>query len=61
MTSFLSAEDLLCLQLLSYSPWQIFNELNYGNKFLLDYDLFLFIMFGQEITLDKSNRLFVRP
>ena len=34
------------------------NELNSGNKFLLDYNLALPIKPGQEVTLDNDNRLF---
>ena len=37
------------------------NELNSGNKFLLDYNLALPVRPGQEIILDNYNRLFVCP
>ena len=35
------------------------NELNSGNKFLLDYSLALPVRPGQKIILDDYNRLFV--
>ena len=35
------------------------NELNSGNKFLLDYNLALPIRPGQEVTLDNDNRLVI--
>ena len=37
------------------------NELNSGNKFLLDYNLALPIRPGQEVTLDNDNRLVIYP
>ena len=37
------------------------NELNSGNKFLLDYNLALPVRPGQKIILDDYNRLFVCP
>ena len=35
------------------------NELNSGNKFLLDYNLALPIRLGQEITLDLDNKIVI--
>lgn len=35
------------------------NELNSGNKFLLDYNLALPIRSGQEVTLDNDNKLVI--
>ena len=35
------------------------NELNSGNKFLLDYNLALLIRPGQEVTLDNDNKLVI--
>lgn len=37
------------------------NELNSGNKFLLDYNLALLIRPGQEVSLDHDNRLIIYP
>lgn len=37
------------------------NELNSGNKFLLDYNLALPVRYGQIVILDDYNRLFVCP
>ena len=37
------------------------NELNSGNKFLLDYNLALPIRPGQKVTLDNDNRLVIYP
>lgn len=41
-----------------YDTW---DELNSGNKFLLDYNLALPIRPGQEVTLDNDNRLVIYP